>query len=262
MVTSASVSNDNADHTSSHNHATTSKLKTVVVAVTLLAVQWLVVEFIRATACGETMSEKSQKASSYNPFITSYLDDNDDESSKQIVHQNDNNDEEVKHLLSNVLATVAVWHDDKHPYKDFAYLGHVLGAIADWRPVVGNLTIVIVTNDANAMEEKLDVGLQEIVQVREINMTNIHGYYLPFFHRNVIDEYIQQPNPPTAYSFFEEDTVLSAEGLKAWARDTIHLKKHHSNFTRHFFRCCTIGPLPTLRSRICTPLRKVWKACC
>ena len=155
-------------------------------------------------------------------------------------YDDDDDDDAVTQLLSNVLAVVAVWHNDKNPYKEYAYLGHTLGSIVDWKLVVGELNVVIVTNNATGVLNKLEVGMRDIIQVQEVNLTGLHGNYLPFFHRNVIDEYILKRNHPTAYAFFEEDTVTSAEGLVGWARDTIFLERHRDtsnhDYIRHFFR--------------------------
>ncbi|KAL7525959.1 hypothetical protein ACHAWF_001580 [Thalassiosira exigua] len=146
----------------------------------------------------------------------------------------------VNELLSNVLAIVAYWHSG--PTDEFSYFSHTVGALADWRLYVGNLTIVVITNDRDGVYNSIGEGLRDVIELRQINSSTSegysHGYHMPHFHRQIVAEKLNHvnENPPTAFAFFESDTSASAEALLGWAKDVIFLKANAPNFTRHFFR--------------------------
>ncbi|KAL7444189.1 hypothetical protein ACHAXM_009306 [Skeletonema potamos] len=156
---------------------------------------------------------------------------------------------EAKKLLSHVLVTIAYWHSPKE--SEVKFLGHTLGTIREWRllPEVGNLTVVIVTNDAKGVKKSLGHVNNDWYTFHEVNSSQ--PFHMPFYHREVIADYLDRGKdgvnitfmsnkdlpPPTAYSFFEADTVLNGAGLLSWARDSALI--HHegaSNRIRHFFR--------------------------
>jgi len=156
---------------------------------------------------------------------------------------------EAKKLLSHVLVTITYWHSTKE--SEVKFLGHTLGTIREWRliPEIGNVTVVIVTNDATGAEKSLGSVNNDWYTFHEVNSSQ--PFHMPFYHREVVADYLDREKegmnttfmlnkdlpPPTAYSFFEADTVLNGAGLLAWARDTALLRHEGvSNRIRHFFR--------------------------
>mmetsp|Transcript_4884 Transcript_4884/g.11142 ORF Transcript_4884/g.11142 Transcript_4884/m.11142 type:complete len:400 (-) Transcript_4884:216-1415(-) len=165
---------------------------------------------------------------------------------------------EAKRLLSHVLVTISYWHSPTE--KEVKFLGHTLGTIREWRllPQIGNVTVVIVTNNAASAKESLGRTNGDWYTFHQVD-TKGQPYHMPFYHREVVADYIDRHKedgrmnmtemlnkelpPPSSYSFFEADNVLDGAGLLAWARDTALLLHHQegeeegtNNHIRHFWR--------------------------
>ncbi len=97
---------------------------------------------------------------------------------------------------------------------------------------IRNVTVVIITNDAQAMKTAIGHKNDDWINYHEVNMSEAgHGNYMPFYHRSVIEQFIttnstDSKGPPTTYAYFETDTVLDGLGLVAWARDTAFVRHH------------------------------------
>ena len=170
-----------------------------------------------------------------------------DLSSSQIIET------EAKNLLSHILVTIPYWHSPDE--REVKFVGHTLGTIREWRllPEIGHVTVVIITNDAAAAKASLGMTNNGWYTFHQVD-THEHPYHMPFYHREVIADYID-PNkdgsknttgllnkdfpPPSSYAYFEADNVLNGAGLLAWARDmTLILGEEGkgTNHVRHFWR--------------------------
>ena len=185
-------------------------------------------------------------------------------------------DSEIRLLLSHVLVTITYLCNEGYDNNGEAkYLSHTLGTIREWwlLPQVGNVTIVIVTNDKENAQKI--IGTNDWFTFHQVNVptkqqfkdTNIklkdwnytihgnHPYHMPFYHREVIADYLDHRDKngtnmtdmlneelpsPTSYAFFEADNVLDKFGLLSWAEDTALLHNQGIETTkqqlRHFFR--------------------------
>ena len=156
---------------------------------------------------------------------------------------------ETKELLSHVLVMITYWYSPD--LKEIKFLGHTLGTVREWRlmPEIGNVTVVIITNDADATKTAIGSTNDDWYTIHQVE-SGEHPYYMPFYHREVVADYIDREKDktnmtevkkdlasPTSYAYFEADTVLDGAGLIAWARDTAILRDQgETNHIRHFWR--------------------------
>lgn len=113
--------------------------------------------------------------------------------------------------------------------------------------------MVLLTNDEQQLRKGIGTKNDGWLRFHQVNMEEVdHPYHFPYFHRTVIEEYVtgkkskEEANttnlpPPTAYAYFESDTVVDGPGMIAWARDTAHVQHYGGlpgvdNPVRHFWR--------------------------
>ena len=155
-------------------------------------------------------------------------------------------------LLSHILVMITYWYTPQQ--KEQRFLGHTLGTIREWHlhPAIGNITTVIITNNATGTKESIGNTNSDWVTIHQVTFD--HPLHMPYYHREVIADYIdRQKNttnmtelpdsykelpPPTSYAFFEADTVVNGMGLLAWAQDTALLEEQGvaNTYVRHFWR--------------------------
>lgn len=162
-------------------------------------------------------------------------------------------DAKVGKLLSHILVVISYWHSPNN--IELKYLGHTLGTIREWKllPEVGNVTVVILTNNAKASEQSIGIHKDNWYTFHEVraDVLSETPHHMPFYHREIVADYIDRNKegtnmtaainkdlpPPSSYAFFEADNVLNGNGLLAWAYDTALLLDHgvHDRI-RHFWR--------------------------
>ena len=162
-------------------------------------------------------------------------------------------DAKVGKLLSHILVVISYWYSPNN--IELKYLGHTLGTIREWRllPEVGNVTVVILTNNAKATEQGIGIHKDNWYNFHEVraDVLSETPHHMPFYHREIVADYLDRNKegtnmtaainkdlpPPSSYAFFEADNVLNGNGLLAWAYDTALLLDHGvHNRIRHFWR--------------------------
>mmetsp|Transcript_11329 Transcript_11329/g.20831 ORF Transcript_11329/g.20831 Transcript_11329/m.20831 type:complete len:390 (-) Transcript_11329:127-1296(-) len=164
-------------------------------------------------------------------------------------HSRSKLERETRELLSHVLVMITYWYSPD--LREIKFLGHTLGTVREWRlmPEIGNVTVVIITNDADATKTAIGSTNDDWYTIHQVE-SGEHPYYMPFYHREVVADYIDREKEktnmtvvkkdlasPTSYAYFEADTVLDGAGLIAWAKDTAILHDQgETNHIRHFWR--------------------------
>lgn len=97
----------------------------------------------------------------------------------------EDDDNEVRKLLSHVLVTVAYWHYPNNKGKEVKFLGHTLGTIREYRllPQVGNVTVVIVTNDADGAKKEIGNVNDGWYTYHQVDVDDDLPFHMPFYHR-------------------------------------------------------------------------------
>jgi len=106
-------------------------------------------------------------------------------SSSAITTYEEDDDNEVKNLLSHVLVTIAYWHYPNNKGEEVKFLGHTLGTIREWRllPQVGNVTVVIVTNDADGAKKEIGNVNDYWYTYHQVDVDDDLPFHMPFYHR-------------------------------------------------------------------------------
>lgn len=106
-------------------------------------------------------------------------------SSSAITTHEEDDDNEVRNLLSHVLVTIAYWHYPNKKGEEVKFLGHTLGTIREWRllPQVGNVTVVIVTNDADGAKKEIGNVNDYWYTYHQVDVDDDLPFHMPFYHR-------------------------------------------------------------------------------
>ena len=106
-------------------------------------------------------------------------------SSSAITTYEEDDDNEVRNLLSHVLVTIAYWHYPNNKGEEVKFLGHTLGTIREWRllPQVGNVTVVIVTNDADGAKKEIGNVNDYWYTYHQVDVDDDLPFHMPFYHR-------------------------------------------------------------------------------
>jgi len=97
----------------------------------------------------------------------------------------EDDDNEVRNLLSHILVTIAYWHYPNNKGEEVKFLGHTLGTIREWRllPQVGNVTVVIVTNDADGAKKEIGNVNDYWYTYHQVDVDDDLSFHMPFYHR-------------------------------------------------------------------------------
>ena len=106
-------------------------------------------------------------------------------SSSAITTYEEDDDNEVRNLLSHILVTIAYWHYPNNKGEEVKFLGHTLGTIREWRllPQVGNVTVVIVTNDADGAKKEIGNVNDYWYTYHQVDVDDDLPFHMPFYHR-------------------------------------------------------------------------------
>lgn len=106
-------------------------------------------------------------------------------SSSTITTYEEDDDNEVRNLLSHILVTIAYWHYPNNKGEEVKFLGHTLGTIREWRllPQVGNVTVVIVTNDADGARKEIGNVNDYWYTYHQVDVDDDLPFHMPFYHR-------------------------------------------------------------------------------
>jgi hypothetical protein len=123
-------------------------------------------------------------------------------------------------------------------------LRQTVGTVLAWRPVLDRLLISVHTNNVASRVKCLG----DTLPLDQVEFTEHPALLLPFVLAHRYKPYwelaAQSPDPPTTFVYLEDDMILTAAALVAWARDTVLLRASNltdAGFMRSFLRY-EVGP--------------------